>query len=436
LDQLGLESLIVAAKEDSGKMAQRRSTNLSELSPTRSSIHSMNPDIFSDDFALEPFELTNHHQKAVGSRDGSHDATSTLPLRSISFLSNLESPTESLRTSRLSQRSDGGSSVMSQFDDRASLSPHPQSMTPVSGSGNSAVTQHRSVRTSSTSVSPRAQSPYEGATGPSQPYGMYPQDIGLTRTPSAATASVIRQPERSYMGPSGPTQPYGMYTQNTVPEDDAAVVAGMAPPIAAGFPGSDHNYQRRLGPDGEDVDDLIGPDGYTEQLPPYSRYANGVPPKSMNSTRSVNRRNPPPPPQLPAVENFQETLDTPEPRDAALVTPFGDSSTQLSSAASDSAAPKEESGDSKERVRKRRERKVCCGISCWLCAIMVVIVVLAVLLGGVIGGVVTHRHGAKGTDDALAAQTVTAVAKLAYFYPISCCITDSIIVHLPLQSPN
>lgn len=385
-------------------MAQRRSTNSSGLSRTRASVHSTNPDIFSDDFALEPFGLT------ALDRDGSHDATSGIPRRSVSSPRNLESPTGSLRRSRLSQRSDGGSSVLSPSEDRASLASHSQSQNSVSDFGNSASTQHRSVRTISTFGFPRAQSPYQGAMGPSQPYGMYPQDIGLTRTPSAATSSTIRQPERSYSGPSGPTQPYGMYAQNTVPEDDAGVVAGMTPPIAAGFPGSDQNFQRRLGPDGEDVDDLIGPDGYTEQLPPYSRYANGVPPKYTSGVGSVNRRNAPPPP-LPVVEDSQETLNNPEPRADELGSPFGDSSTQLSSVASDAVAPKDEGGDFKERVRRRSKKKVCCGISCWLCVVIVMIVFLAVLLGGVIGGVVAHKRGeANALKEALAAQTVTAVA--------------------------
>jgi len=382
-------------------MAQRQSTNSARLSITRASVHSTNPDIFSDDFALGPFGLT------ALDTDGSHDATSGIPRRSASSPRNIESPTGSLRRSRLSQRSDGGSLVSPRYDDRASLSSNPQSVTSVSDSGNSAITQHRSVRTISTFGFPRAQSPYQGATGPSQPYGMYPQDIGLTRTPSAATASTIRQPERSYSGPSGPTQPYGMYAQNTVPEDDAGVVASMAPPIAAGFPGSDQNFQRRLGPDGEDVDDLIGPDGYTEQLPPYSRYANGVPPKYTSGVGSVNRRNAPPPP-LPASDDSQETLNNPEPRDATLVNPFGDSSTQLSSTASDAVAPKDKGGNFKERVRRRSKKKVCCGISCWLCVVIIVILFLAVLLGGVIGGVVAHKHGeANGMKEALAAQTVT-----------------------------
>lgn len=46
----------------------------------------------------------------------------------------------------------------------------------------------------------------------------------------------------------------------------------MPIPSNVGFPGSTDRYQRRIGPDGEEAADLIGPDGHTEQLPPYSRY--------------------------------------------------------------------------------------------------------------------------------------------------------------------
>lgn len=43
-------------------------------------------------------------------------------------------------------------------------------------------------------------------------------------------------------------------------------------PVALGFPGlGGQAYQRIRGPDGEEQD-IIGVDGHTEQLPPYSRY--------------------------------------------------------------------------------------------------------------------------------------------------------------------
>jgi hypothetical protein len=116
----------------------------------------------------------------------------------------------------------------------------------------------------------RAESPYRGPAGPSHPYQMYPQESRLARTASVATASTVQVPDRPYNGPGGPTHPYGMYPQNTVPEGEVASVPIDAVPV--GFPGLQNDYQRRLGPEGEEMADIIGPDGHTEQLPPYTQY--------------------------------------------------------------------------------------------------------------------------------------------------------------------
>ncbi|TDZ27587.1 hypothetical protein CTRI78_v012246 [Colletotrichum trifolii] len=108
----------------------------------------------------------------------------------------------------------------------------------------------------------RSESPYEGPSGPSHPYQMYPQ-----RTNSVATSSTARMPEPSYNGPQGPVHPYTLYPQNTVPAEP-----NEGGDIPVGFLGHTDNYQRRLGPDGEEIADLIGPLGHTEELPPYTRY--------------------------------------------------------------------------------------------------------------------------------------------------------------------
>ncbi|KAI0011502.1 hypothetical protein F4779DRAFT_214692 [Xylariaceae sp. FL0662B] len=127
-----------------------------------------------------------------------------------------------------------------------------------------------SVSTGSPSIGPEA--PYEGPSGPSFPYQMYPQNVRLARTASLATTATAPISEQSYNGPRGPTHPYGMYPQNTVPVADGMVDRHPQRDINVGFPGTTDNYQRRLGPEGEEAADLIGPDGHTEQLPPYTRY--------------------------------------------------------------------------------------------------------------------------------------------------------------------
>lgn len=139
-------------------------------------------------------------------------------------------------------------------------------------SSSSAVPVTRSSTVSTEMAFVRAESPYQGPTGPSHPYQMYPQESRVARTPSMATTSTVRVPERSYAGPSGPTHPYGMYPQSTVPAADDPDERTAIAPVPVGFPGRNNDYQRRLGPEGEEVADIIGPDGHTEQLPPYTQY--------------------------------------------------------------------------------------------------------------------------------------------------------------------
>ena len=393
-------------------------------SRARGSIRSAHTDIFSDEFALEPYEAIDGHEETPLNRDDGHDSTTlSLPSRRSSYRQ--QSFESRIWRSRGSQRSDAGSSIAPTFDDHTSrLSHPPRSVTPVADLGSYTPARQVSIRTPPMSDISRAQSPYQGAMGPSHPYAMYPQGIGPTRTPSVATTSTIRQPERTYSGPSGPTQPYAMYPQNTVAESEQVHVAG--------FPGMDQEYQRRLGPDGEDVDDLIGPDGYAEQLPPYTRFANGKPPKYTSRMGSVRRSGVPPNyiseigsigrNPVPATPgDSQETLDSPSynpnsSRDNANFTdPFGDSSTQLNSTSAGAISPKDEGGNFKERVRQRSKRRVriCCGVlPCWLLLVMVMVVVLAVILGGGIGGMIAHKHITEGEGyrQPEAAHTITASA--------------------------
>ena len=224
-----------------------------------------------------------------------------------------------------------------------------------------------------------------------------------------ATTSTVRRPERSYSGPSGPTQPYGMYSQGTVPEDDTNAILGLLAPPIVGYPGRDQNFERSLGPDGEDVDDLIGPDGYTEQLPAYSRYANGVPPKYSSGIGSVRRSAPP-----IAHTDSQETLHSPLIRDQAdPINPFNDNSTRVDSTSNnvgDEIPSKNEGGNLRDRIKGKSNRKVCGGLlPCWLLVVLILVVFLAVFLGGVIGGLVAHKRGEeKGRNEAVASLTAAA----------------------------
>lgn len=387
-------------------MTDRRSFATSH---SHDSARSSDPNVFSDEYALEEYYGRGRDAETVLGREGSV-AQSSQPSRSQSIQLTHDSDLPSVRRSRLSMLS-------TRSNRRRSAS---------SREGESSLTRtgslaYQSVRSLSFVVPPRAQSPYQGATGPSHPYGMYPQDISVTRTASAATSSTFRRPERAYSGPGGPTQPYGMYTQNTVPEDGDSM-GGFGSSIAPAFPGLGQGYRRRLGPDGEDVDDLIGPDGYTEQLPPYTRYADGLSPK-MDLAEPPREEGPVLPQQTrqqpPEQVHFLpgENYRPPDVQSPVPSNPFDDRSAPSSSTTAVDSADRSEKGRLKDRIKKKSTRPVCWGlIPCWLSICIVFAICLAILLGGIIGGVVAH-HGAitKNTPTTTHQATDTQEAVVSVF---------------------
>lgn len=131
--------------------------------------------------------------------------------------------------------------------------------------------------------------PYQGPTGPSHPYQMYSQGTRLARTTSVATASTTptTRPESEYNGPRGPSHPYSMYPQNPVEE---ASPQPAVPAIPVGFMGGAADpYQRRIGPEGEEMAGIIGPDGHTEELPPYTRYPDELYARKIRDTEDQSQ---------------------------------------------------------------------------------------------------------------------------------------------------
>jgi hypothetical protein len=159
---------------------------------------------------------------------------------------------------------------------------HGRGAGPSSSLSGTELTRSSSISTDAPVI--RSEGPYQGPAGPSHPYHMYTQNTRLTRTASIATTSTAPAPsERTYAGPSGPTHPYGLYPQNTV--DEAESVRGVpftgVPVGTTGNGGS--AYHRRLGPDGEEMEDMIGPLGHTEQLPPYTQYPDEMFARKINN---------------------------------------------------------------------------------------------------------------------------------------------------------
>ncbi|RYO96671.1 hypothetical protein DL764_007419 [Monosporascus ibericus] len=258
----------------------------------------------------------------------------------------------------------------------------------------------------------------ENLPGPSHPYEMYQQNVRLARTASLATASTAPISERSYNGPRGPTHPYGMYPQTMVPEVEESPTTPSAIPV--GFLGTVDNYQRRLGPDGEDAADLIGPDGHTEQLPPYTRY-----PEETYQRKALGMSTPQPVPvqnlqpipgaggtasgagsTIPGAGGIGLATRNPEfsstdeldvansPIARQSVRSFGSEAShhEINTAALTAANEKEAPSGWRAAARRR----VWGVVPCW--AIGLVVVVL-VLLGGVIGAVLGTVVGSKLSDD-------------------------------------
>ena len=228
---------------------------------------------------------------------------------------------------------------------------------------------------------PRAQSPYHGATGPSQPYQMYPQ---TTRSSATGTSSneIYGQSRRSLQAPVGPAQPYALYPQNTVPDEETPTQHQQTLPI--GFPGHNqgHTYQRQLGPEGEEAGDMIGPLGHTEPLPPYTRYPNDVPPKAA----AVSTLDGVPPLQNP-LQHSQDSIDMAPSNQSTETGPTpSDSPTLVDPNRTPPSEDQDNGGHFKEKIEDQSKKKICgVRVPLWLLLVVIFMLVIAVVLGGVLG---------------------------------------------------
>lgn len=123
-------------------------------------------------------------------------------------------------------------------------------------------------------------SPFHGSSSSSQQFGFLTDS---SRTGPSHSGNPLS--EGGYSGPRGPTHPYALYPQNTVTNEE---LSNQHIPI--GFPGHGVTYHRQVGPDGEELGDLVGPLGHMEELPPYTRYPPGpfVRPDGMGASASSN----------------------------------------------------------------------------------------------------------------------------------------------------
>ncbi|KAL9592824.1 MAG: hypothetical protein Q9179_006333 [Wetmoreana sp. 5 TL-2023] len=375
-------------------MAERTPPRPESRASSRSQNHrngstrSSNADIFSDEFALDSLQLS-HGFSSPRPLDGANNlfphAAQPPALGGAQSEQNPDPGPAPIRRS-LGSKKTGTNSLLSRHDGPRQFPPNSARASVLYDDAPASLLD-RSTSGASTFSMPRTQSPYQGATGPSHPYGMYPQDV--MRTPSTATTSTVRPRERSYAGPSGPSQPYGMYPQNTVPGDEIGPVQSLHPPVPVGFPGRSQDFNRRLGPDAEDADDFVGPDGYAEQLPPYTRYPDNIPPKGGA----------PGPASILSAERAQ--LGTSE---EALMNPFqsreslahhvdeSQNSAGLTPTTSNGSPQEDKEKDFKERLKEKGKKRTCFGkIPLWVIAVLVLL--LIAVLAATVGGVVGHARG-------------------------------------------
>lgn len=340
----------------------RRSTPSSDSSPAN---QIPDPNVFSDDYALEP--LDPERSSPFDADDDPTPISATPPLHTAANIIRPISPDSFISSSAqhptLSYRLPGHRDVFSVIPNRTA-----------SRASNTFSDVHRASSTSSHFSMPRAQSPYVGATGPSHPYGMYSQ---ITRTSSIASASTVRPIERPFVTANGPEHPYAMYSQNTVPEEDDASLAQATIPV--GFPGMGRPYRSGGQTRRDDVTDIVGSDGHIEDLPPYTRFADEIAPKeNLPSIQAVH---------LPAVVP-QDVPMSPQSRQTQLV----DTVVELSSTSSRNG-DSDSSVSFKEKIKQKGKQRVCGGLPFWFFFAIIGVLLLGVVLGAIIGGVIGSQKG-------------------------------------------
>lgn len=403
----------------SSPIPQRRTSQLAADDTRRtSSRYSGFNFLGQDDFTLEPLGVTDGFAPPTLSANADqHTPSSTSqPALQRQASSSVESPRlnrSSISKGNAFQRLTGGrgSLTLRHEPRRNSIGQHRQDQSSTSVPLESVVAPQSTLDASSSPIA-RTQSPYQGPSGPTHPYGMYPQGT-VSRTTSMATNSTITAPERIHTS-GRPQHPYGMYPQNTVPEDEPPVLPAVAIPV--GFPGLSQPYQRRLGPEGEEAADIIGPDGHTEQLPPYTKYPDDVPRKVAAPLSPVSPVSPVSPisPLDPTMQASgsrgvpgvgphtfqpgpsQETMNPPQSRLSTRSVMSDSSGARLTARMTPSAAEPTSNRNgcsTREKWAEKRRRRVCFGkLPLWACCLLIGCFVVIILMGAIIGGLIARKH--------------------------------------------
>lgn len=378
-----------------------------------------NPNVFDDEFAVDGFDMVADGFRPGGQpeeSEGDEHHSQDPPIRTISahYATN---PALTMIASAASTRSRDSMRKSRNYDNPfASPDDEPRlefertpSMHSQSTASYAPGNARRSISSASSGNFASTHSPRFGSGGPSHPYAMYPQGT-VPRSPSVATSSTIRASTRHSSLRQAPQHPYDLYPQG-VGEDDLADDAAPEShiPVPLGFPGrGGQAYQRIRGPDGEEQD-IIGVDGHTEQLPPYSRYPEDGPklpivaiPSQLHTEGPVAGTDPsmslmhehivPSPPQEePPARARQSMTDQSILNRHSLIdrTRDGHASLPLMERTLSDGTDWTQKSWKQKTWRERRRTKVCGIALIWIVIAACVVGFIAAVLGGVLGGYIS-----------------------------------------------
>ena len=368
----------------------RRSSVNSHRSSTRprDSTRNSNPDVFSDEYAADmPPVSDGFRPSSLASPSNSSTASPTSPQPHSPFPRPIERRSVALQPS--SRRNDEAAKKQRSQSVAAGLAP--RNSFSLRHDAQHSDTPRRTASVASTAnsepfVRPLSHaSSFSGSAGPSHPYAAYSQNTALNRS---STTNSNRRSEPSFAGPS---RPYGMYPQGTIADTEA--IPDPADITNVGFPSLRQLYTRRLGPDGEEADDIIGPDGHTEQLPPYSRYPTG------QEAEAIPRK---PIPAIPTSPGSSSTSSAEPPQTGISeastndrLLPIGSQSQGMALTTSSMTLTPEEGSTSGEKWTEKSKKRICGGkFPRWaVYSLIAFAIVVAAVVGGVVGKTVGRRNG-------------------------------------------
>jgi len=296
----------------------------------------------------------------------------------------------------------------------------------------------RSYSVASSRIYARSHSPRFGIGGPSHPYTMHHQGITPQSPGRTIAASPTSTPNIQQTWPAtqqGPQHPYNLYHQGVSDDidfngDESDDEERIQNPFLVGMPGREQTFTRRRGPDGEDQD-IIGPDGHTEQLPPYSRYPDEGPGEGPEKM-----------PLLPAALHSRAPVAGTDPtmplmHTALLPTPAApqpQSMTDESALAANAEAEADSAGSAnrglitgrckeepkswRQKSWKEKKSTKFCGIPFWVylsvgCTLLFLFAILSGVVGGFVAGDLNAQKKAqKSISTQGAAAVITVVTSL------------------------